>query len=215
MADNDSRSGLRYSTPDILDYVDHIHGSHDAMLARAFAVPEGVPAIQISQSDGQLLHVLLRLVNAKKAVEIGTLVGYSAIRIARALARGGHLWTLENDPHHASLARANIQAAGLAPMVTVVLGSAVDTLPSLEHQGPFDAVFIDADKVNYDHYGRWALDNLRTGGLVIGDNAYLFGELMTDKAEAQAMRAFHELVASTCDSVCAPTPDGMVVGIKR
>ena len=84
-----------------------------------------------------------------------------------------------------------------------------------QERGPFDAVFIDADKLNYDHYGRWALDNLRRGGVVIGDNAYLFGDLMTDKAEAQAMRAFHELIASTCDSVCAPTPDGMVVGIKR
>ena len=73
-------------------------------------------------------------------------------------------------------------------------------------EGPFDAVFIDADKVNYDRYGQWALANLKQGGLVIGDNAYLFGELMADKPDARAMRAFHALVARHCESVCAPTP---------
>ncbi|HEY5922147.1 MAG TPA: O-methyltransferase [Kofleriaceae bacterium] len=215
MADNDSRAGMRYTTPEILDYVNTIHGGHDAALARAFAVPEGVPAIQVSPSDGRLIHVLLRMLDARKVVEIGTLVGYSAIRIARGLSPGGRLWTIECDPHHAELARANLAAANLSHNVHVVLGSARDTLPQLAKEGPFDAVFIDADKVNYDHYGQWALDNLRPGGLVIGDNAYLFGDLMTDKAEAQAMRAFHELVAQACESVCAPTPDGMVVGIRR
>ena len=215
MADKDSRAGLRYSTPDIINYVEHVHGRHDAALARAFAVPDGVPSHQVSPSDGRLLYVLLRMLDAKKVVEIGTLVGYSAIRIARAMSRGGHLWTLEADPHHATLARANLIAAKLSDMVSVVEGPALDTLPAMAKKGPFDAVFIDADKGNYDNYATWALENLRPGGLVIGDNAYLFGDLMTDKSEAQAMRRFHELVASACESVCAPTPDGMVVGIKR
>jgi caffeoyl-CoA O-methyltransferase len=76
-------------------------------------------------------------------------------------------------------------------------------------------VFIDADKVNYHVYGRWAVDHLRKGGLVLGDNAYLFGELMEDSDRGKAMRAFHELVAHSCDSVCAPTPDGLVIGITR
>lgn len=215
MADNDSRAGTRYTTPEILAFVDEVHGGHDAALARAFAVPDGVPAIQISPSDGRLIYVLLRLANAMKAVEIGTLAGYSAIHIARGLLPGGRLWSIENDPAHVELARANIAAANLSNKVTVLLGSALETLPTLVREGPFDAVFIDADKANYDRYGRWALDNLRPGGLVIGDNAYLFGELMDDKDEARAMRAFHELVAKTCDSVCAPTPDGLAVGIKR
>lgn len=215
MADNDSRAGTRYTTPEILDFVNQTHGGHDAALARAFAVPDGVPAIQVSQSDGRLIYILLRLAGARKAVEIGTLAGYSAIHIARGLAPGGHLWSLEYEPRHAELARANLAAANLSKVVTVMVGSALDTLPRLVDEGPFDAVFIDADKVNYDRYGRWALENLRAGGLVIGDNAYLFGELMEDKDEARAMRAFHELVARTCDSVCAPTPDGLVVGIKR
>lgn len=215
MADNDSRAGTRYTTPEILDYVNHVHGGHDAALARAFAVPDGVPAIQVSQSDGRLIYVLLRLARARKAVEIGTLAGYSAIHIARGLVPGGHLWSIENDPRHAELARTNLAAAQLSQTVTVLVGSALETLPRLVDEGPFDVVFIDADKVNYDRYGRWALENLRPGGLVIGDNAYLFGELMDDKPEARSMRAFHELIAKTCDSVCAPTPDGLAIGIKR
>jgi caffeoyl-CoA O-methyltransferase len=215
MADNDSRAGTRYTTPEILNFTNTVHGGHDDGLARAFDVPDGVPAIQVSQSDGRLIYVLMRLAKARKVVEIGTLAGYSAIHIARGLVPGGKLWTIENDPKHAELARTNLAAAGLAKQTTVIVGSALETLPALAKEGPFDAVFIDADKVNYDKYGRWALENLRTGGLVIGDNAYLFGELMDQKPDAVSMRRFHELVAATCDSVCAPTPDGLVVGIKR
>lgn len=215
MADLDSRAGTRYSTLEILDYVHRVHGGHDAALARAFAVPDDIPAHQLSPSEGRLLYVLLRIARARKAVEIGTLVGYSAIHIARGLVPGGHLWTIENEKRHADVARSNIAAAGLSETVTVIVGSALETLPHLVDEGPFDVVFIDADKVNYDRYGRWALENLRPGGLVIGDNAYLFGELMEDKPEARAMRAFHEMIARTCDSVCASTPDGMVIGIKR
>ena len=215
MADLDSRAGVRYTTPGILDYVNRVHVPHDAGLARAFAVPDGIPAIQVGPSDGKLIALLLRLANATKVVEVGTLVGYSAILMARALGAGGHLWSIEFDPRHAEVARTNLAAAGVADRVTVLVGAGLDVLPTLEVHAPFDAVFIDADKVNYDHYGRWAVDHLRTGGLVIGDNAYLFGELLDDSDRGRGMRGFHELVAATCDSVCAPTPDGLVVGIKR
>ncbi len=215
MADSDSRTGTRYTTPGILDYVNRAHAPHDAGLARAFAVPDGIPAIQVGPSDGKLIALLLRLARATKVVEVGTLVGYSAIHMARALGPGGHLWSIEFEPHHAEVARANLAAAGVADRVTVLVGAGRDVLPTLSGHAPFDAVFIDADKVNYDHYGRWAIEHLRTGGLVIGDNAYLFGELLDDSDRGRAMRGFHELVAASCDSVCAPTPDGLVVGIKR
>lgn len=215
MADQDSRAGTRYATPAIIDYCDRTHAPHDPALARAFAVPEGIPAIQVGPSDGRLLHVLLKLVGATKVVEVGTLVGYSAIVMARALRPGGHVWSIEFDPKHAEVATANIAAAGLAGTISVHVGAGREVLPTLEPHGPFDAVFIDADKVSYDHYGAWALGNLRPGGLVLGDNAYLFGELMEDAERGRAMRAFHELVARECDSVCVPTPDGLVVGIKR
>ena len=215
MADSVSRTGTCYTTPGILDYVNRVHALHDAGLARAFAVPEGVPAIQVGPSDGKLIALLLRLAGATKVVEVGTLVGYSAILMVRALGAGGHLWSVEFDPRHAEIARGNLAAAGVADRVTVLVGAGLDVLPTLEAHAPFDAVFIDADKVNYDHYGRWAVQHLRRGGLVLGDNAYLFGELLDDSDRGRAMRGFHELVAATCESVCAPTPDGLVVGIKR
>jgi len=215
MADNDSRAGVRYATPEILSYVHRIHSAHDAGLAAAFAVPDGIPAIQVGPDEGRLLYVLLALAKARKVVEVGTLVGYSAIHMARALPDSGRLWTVEYDPRHAEVARRNLAAAGVAERVTVLVGAGKDVLPTLVSHGPFDAVFIDADKENYDFYGQWAIDHLRPGGLVLGDNAYLFGELFEDTPRARAMRAFHELVAKQCDSVCCPTPDGLVIGIKR
>ena len=215
MADNDSRAGARYATPEILKYVHQVHAPHDAALAQAFAVPEGIPAIQVGPSEGRLLYLLMKLAGAKKVVEVGTLVGYSAIQMARALPADGHLWSIEFEPKHADIARKNIATAGLAERVTVQVGAGRDVLPSLEKHGPFDAVFIDADKVNYDHYGRWAVQHVRKGGLILGDNAYLFGELTEDSDRGRAMRAFHEQIAAACDSVCAPTPDGLVIGIKK
>lgn len=215
MADNATRAGDRHATTEILDYVNRVHATHDAGLDRAFQVPDDIPAIQVSQSDGKLLGLLLRLVGAARVVEVGTLIGYSAIHMARALAPGGHLWSIEYEPRHAEVARANLAAAGVADRVTVLVGAGRDRLPELDAHAPFDAVFIDADKVNYHHYGRWAIDHLRPGGLVLGDNAYLFGELLDDTARGRAMRAFHELVAAHCDSVCATTPEGLVIGIKR
>ncbi len=215
MADSSSRAGARYTSPQILDYVDRTHASHDAALAQAFRIPEGIPAIQVGPSEGKLLGLLLRLVGANKVVEVGTLVGYSATHMARALTAGGHLWSIEYDPHHAEVARDNLARAGLADRVTVIVGAGADVLPTLVGHGPFDAVFIDADKAGYELYGKWAVANLRHGGLVLGDNAYLFGELCDDSDRARAMRAFHEHVAATCDSVCIPTPDGLVLGVKR
>lgn len=215
MADNDSRDGVRYATPDILAWVTQAHTPHDHGLARAFATPEHVPAIMVGPAEGKLLALLCRLAGVRRAVEVGTLVGYSAIHLARALPADGHLWTVEYEAVHADLARANLAAAGVADKVTVLHGAGVEVLPSLVEHGPFDAVFLDADKVSYAAYARWALANLRPGGLLLGDNAYLFGELLDDSDRGRAMREFHQLVAAACDSVCIPTPDGLVLGIKR
>lgn len=215
MADQASRQGERYASAEILEYVARIHAGHDAGLARAFAVPEGVPSIMVGPSEGRLLQLLARLGGARKAVEVGTLAGYSAIHLARGMGPLGRLWSIEYDAGHAALARDNIAAAGLSAQIEVRQGRGADVLPSLSQHAPFDLVFLDADKEGYPDYAAWALEHLRPGGLLLGDNAFLFGDLLAEGGRASAMRAFHELVASRCDSVCIPTPDGLVLGIVR
>jgi caffeoyl-CoA O-methyltransferase len=113
------------------------------------------------------------------------------------------------------VARENLAAAGLSERVTVLVGPALESQLQLTAEGPFDAVFIDADKGNYDQYGRWAAQVLRPGGLLIGDNAYYFGNLLEPTSEAAAMRRFHQEAVQDFDTVCIPTPDGLLLGIKR
>lgn len=217
MADKDSRAGVRYDDADIRLYTARTHAPHDAALTAAFEAPEreGVPAIQVGPDEGRTLEILLRAIGARTVVEIGTLVGYSALWMARALPEGGRLITLEKDPRHAELARRHFEAAGLQDRVDVRVGAARDHLEDLAADAPFCAVFLDADKGGYADYGRWAAKNLRSGGLLIGDNAYLFGRLLDSSEEAESMRVFHEETAAHFHSVCLPTPDGLVVGLKK
>ena len=219
MADHDSRAGMYKSTPAILDFCQRTHVGDDAALAAAFTPPEGIPAIMVSPHEGKFLEVLARMLRPRRVVEVGTLVGYSTIHLARGMVAGGaadaHLWTVEYDPRHAEVAKANLARAGLHASTTVCVGAGVEVLPTLSAHGPFDLVFIDADKDNYPNYARWALDHLRPGGVIVGDNTYLFGELLDDSPRGRAMREFHQLVAARCDSVCVPTPEGMVVGVVR
>lgn len=216
MADPSSRAGERYASAQILEYAARTHHPADPALLRAFEAParHGMPEIQLGPAEGRLLELLLRLAGAKRVVEIGTLAGYSALWIARALPPGGHLWTIEADRKHAGVAAEVIGEAGLGDRVTVIADEALAVLPKLSDSGPFCAVFLDADKGRYDIYGRWATENLRPGGLLIGDNAYLFGRLLEESEDAQAMRRFHEEMASNYRSVCVPTPDGLAVGIR-
>ena len=224
MADPDSRSGTTYQTPAVETYLRDLYavetdGMRDALRSARDA---GLPEIQVSPTDGKILEILLRMIGARKVVELGTLAAYSAQWIARALPADGHLWTIERDPKHARVGRGVLERAGLADRVTILDGAADELLGSLERHSPFDAVFIDADKGGYTRYARWALEHLRPGGLVLGDNVYLFGDLVGRDAEARsspesirAMRAFHELLARACDAVVLPTPDGLSVAIKR
>jgi len=217
VADDRSRRGTAYHSPDLLAYVQRVHAKHDTALEAAFSAPArlGLPAIQVAPSEGRFLQVLLRLAGAKKVVEIGSLAGYSAIWIARALTPGGHLWSVEAEPAHTEATRESLRNAGLLDAVTVVEGKALDVLPSLERFGPFDAVFIDADKGNYDRYGAWAAEHLRPGGLVIADNAFFFGSLLDDTPDAQAVRRFHERAKVDFESACISTPDGFLVGVRK
>ena len=129
----------------------------------------GIPAIQVSKQEGALLELLVRLSGANRIVEVGTLAAYSTIRLARAMESGGKVWTIEFDKTHAEIAEENLRKASLGDSAEVIVGSGREILPTLEGAGPFDLVFIDADKESYDFYGRWAAANIRKGGLLVGD----------------------------------------------
>lgn len=175
----------------------------DAALAASDAA--GLPQIAVSPTHGKLLHLLARSVmtnsgpGARKILEIGTLGGYSTIWLARALPADGRLITLEFNPKHAEVARANIARAGLAGKVEVQAGKALDTLPSLVAEAPFDLVFIDADKEGYCDYFAWSLKLTRPGSLIVADNVVRKGAV-TDPASPDAMvqgiRRFNQMLAA-------------------
>ena len=173
----------------------------DAVLdaAQHQADAAGMPEIQVSQAQARLLEVLCRTVDARRILEFGTLAGYSTIAMARTLPADGLLTTLEFDPDHAEVAWANIEAAGLADMVDLRVGAALETLPLLasEGAGRFDFVFIDADKVNTPAYFAWALDHTRPGGLIFADNVIRGGSIADPEGDesAAAQRTFHEYLA--------------------
>ena len=175
----------------------------DSALDRALETSEaaGLPAINVSPNHGKLLHILARMVNARAILEIGTLGGYSTIWMARALQPGGRLITLEFEPKHAELAKANIARAGLDKVVEVRLGVALETLPKIaaEQIGPFDLIFIDADKVSTADYFQWALKLSRVGSLIVVDNVIRKGEVANAKTNdpaVQGMRRFIDLAAA-------------------
>jgi predicted O-methyltransferase YrrM len=163
----------------------------------------GLPAINVSPGEGKLLHLLARSHGAKKILEIGTLGGYSTIWLARALPAppAGRLITLEFNPAHADVARANIARAGLSTSVDIRVGRAIDTLPRIEAEGagPFDLIFIDADKPSNPDYLAWSLRLSRVGTLIIADNVVRGGDVLdaaSSDASVRGIRRFNELLAA-------------------
>jgi predicted O-methyltransferase YrrM len=184
-------------------YIAHELVQGDSALDQALEASKaaGLPAINVSPTHGKLLHVLARAINARAILEIGTLGGYSTIWMARALQPGGRLMTLEFEPKHAELAKANIARAGLDKVVEIRLGVALETLPKIaaEQIGPFDLIFIDADKVSTADYFQWALKLSRVGSLIVVDNVIRKGEVANAKTNdpaVQGMRRFIEIAAA-------------------
>ncbi|MGJ7419692.1 O-methyltransferase [Streptomyces cinereoruber] len=155
----------------------------------------GLPEIAVAPNQGKLLHLLARVQGARNILEIGTLGGYSTIWLARALPADGRLVTLEYDPAHADVARSNIARAGLDEVVEVRTGAALDSLPKLEAEGagPFDFVFIDADKVNNPRYVEWALKLSRPGTVIVVDNVVRGGKVATDHPDDPAVTGTREM----------------------
>lgn len=183
------------------DYIEGLFIPSDPVLDAALKASEqaGLPAIQVSAAHGKMLHLLAQAVGARRILEIGTLGAYSTIWLARALTPGGHLVTLESNPKHAEVALSNLARAGLSEIVQVRLGPAIETLPQLaaEHRGPFDLIFIDADKQGYAGYFAWAVKLSRPGTLILADNVVRKGAVTDAKNEdsmVQGIRRFNEAV---------------------
>src|SRR5512142_399544 len=203
------------------DYIAGLFSAEDELLAalREEADRTGLPPISVSADEGRLLQVLLTAIGARNVLEIGTLGGYSAIWMARALPPDGRLLSLEIEPAHAEFAQRHIARAGLADRVEVRVGRALDLLPALDGER-FDAVFIDADKQPLATYYEWALRLLRRGGLVIADNALWGGKVFDDRVQDDRTTAIRELNRRMAGdprvtSIIVPTHDGVAIGVVR
>lgn len=155
----------------------------------------GLPQIAVAPNQGKMLNLLARLHGARKILEIGTLGGYSTIWLGRALPVDGRLVTLEYSPKHAEVARANIARAGLSDKVEVKVGAALDILPSLESEAPFDLIFIDADKPNNPGYFAWAVKLSRPGTLIIMDNVVRDGKVIDADSTDANVRGVRQFVS--------------------
>jgi len=185
------------------EYINNLLVPSDPALDEALRASEqaGLPQINVAPNQGKLLSILARAIGARRILEIGTLGGYSTIWLARALPPDGSLITLEADRHHAEVARANIERAGLGALVELRLAPALDSLPLLaaEAREPFDFVFIDADKQNNAAYFDWALKLARRGALIIVDNVVRHGTIIdphSSDSSVQGVQRWYEAVAA-------------------
>lgn len=211
------------------DYIRDLVGKEDdALKAAARSVDEnGIPPIAVSVNQGKFLHVLALAIGAKNILEVGTLAGYSTIWLARALPKDGKLISLEYDPKHASVARKNIANAGLSDQVEIRVGRAIESLPQLkkENLGPFDMIFIDADKPPYKEYYEWAIKLSHPGTLIIADNVIREGKVLDPKSEddmVQGARRFNQAMAENqstigtiIQNVGAKVHDGMAIMVVK
>ena len=213
-----SRNVTQDRWTDVDRYFDQaIVGSEDdealQLVVRAGAAA-GLPRIQVSASQGKLLHVMARAMRAQRILEIGTLAGYSGIWLARALPPHGVLVTIELEPKHAAVARQGFARAGLSHQVDLRVGRAVDVLPQLDQAAPFDFVFIDADKVSYPAYLEWAIRLTHPGALIVADNVVRGGAVIDADSKDEAVRGVRELMAAVAGDDRVTATAIQTVGVK-
>jgi caffeoyl-CoA O-methyltransferase len=203
------------------EYIAGLFAREDDLLAslREEADRSGLPPISITPDEGRLLQVLLTAIGARRVLEVGTLGGYSAIWMARALSPTGSLLSLEIDAGHADFARRYLRRAGLEPRVEIRVGRALDLLPALDGE-KFDAMFIDADKEPLPTYFDWGLRLVRPGGLLIADNALWGGRVFDPTIEDSAtsgVREFNRRLATDprVTGIVVPTHDGVAIAVVR
>jgi caffeoyl-CoA O-methyltransferase len=193
----------------------------DAFLSdlKTAATEQGIRSIWIAPEQAAFMQILLRAAKAREVIEVGTLAGYSAVQMARALPAGGRVRTIELDPKHVQFARAWIAKSDVKDKVTVLEGRGADVLKTFAADSA-DAAFLDADKGNYPTYLEESLRIVKQGGLILVDNAFAFGQVLdehpTDR-EAKSVQQFNDLMAreSRVQSVIVPLGDGLWVGVKR
>lgn len=205
-------------------WAEAVYRPEDPLLreVRERSAAAGLPPIQVGAFDGLHLEVLARAAGARRAVEIGTLGGYSGICLARGLSEGGHLHTFELDPRRAELARAAFARAGVGGRVTIHVGPAAERLADVVREGPFDLVFVDADKTGYPAYLAWAAEHLRVGGLLLADNTFGFGHVHEERPaeeSPEAMAALREFSRALAQggrfrATMLPTAEGLSLGVK-
>ncbi len=182
-------------------YIEGLFIGTDVVLEAALKASDaaGLPQIAVSPAQGKLLCLLAKAMGARRILEIGTLGGYSTIWLARGLPPDGRLITLELDPKHAEVARGNLERAGVSALVEVRVGPALERLPALTSEAPFDLIFIDADKGGYTDYLSWAIKLSRAGTLIIADNVVRDGKITdasSTDANVQGIRRFNEALAT-------------------
>lgn len=179
------------------DYLARTLSVEDDVLAGVLSasIAAGMPQIHVSPLQGRFLQVLASTVGSRRILEIGTLAGYSTICLARGMVPGGRLVTLEYEPAHADVARRCITGAGLAQLVDLRVGRAIDLLPALEPEGPFDLTFIDADKSSSPDYVRWAIRLSRPGGLIILDNVVRDGKVVDASTHDANVKGIREALS--------------------
>ena len=210
------------------NYISRLFPQDDALKAAEQShKQEKIPLINVSPNLGKLLQLFAKLSNAKKILEVGTLAGYSTIWMAEALPEDGNMITLEIDPHHAEVAAKNIERAGLSSKVEIRIGKAIDLLPQLvnEKSGPFDMIFIDADKPPYTEYFEWALKLSRPGTLIIADNVIRDGKVldpnhpdpMVKGAQRfnKALAENNKVTATILQTIGVKEYDGMAIAIVQ
>ena len=202
-----------------------LHTEDDALrAARESAAAADMPAIEVSAQHGRLLSLLARMSNAKRVLEIGTLAGYSTINLARGVGADGRVVTLEFEQRHAEVARTNFERAGVADRIEVIVGAALDTLPTLADRGEtFDMFFIDADKENNVSYVEWAIKLGHPGSVIVVDNIARMGRVLNpaaDDAQAKAVRAMFDMIgehprldAAAIQTVGTKNWDGFAVAL--
>lgn len=216
--------GFGQGDPALAAWAARVYAPEDEVLReiRERSAAAGLPSIQVGAFDGLHLEVLARACRARRAVEIGTLGGYSGVCLLRGMGEGGFLHTFELEARRAEVARESFARAGLEARVRLHVGPAAERLRDVEADGPFDLVFVDADKLGYPAYLAWAEEHLRDGGVLLADNTFGFGHVHEERpagesAEAMAaLRAFSDRLArgGRFRATMLPTAEGLSLGVK-